>query len=300
MVKTQWHFNNFSMRNKRLIETVPLAYDIYSSKQKAKSSPIIFLHGLLGNKLNNRSASRKLSKNLQKDVYCLDLRNHGSSPHVQRCDYPAMAADVEKFCIDHQLHHPILMGHSMGAKVAMSLALYQPELPSMVISIDNVPKPNENLAAVREFTKFEEYVEKLSEIEKLNMKSIKQADEALSSIEPDSLVRKFLLSNLKKDHSHHLHSRIPLDTISDSMEDISDFPVPASCTFAGPTLFIKGSRSPFFPDSEVGSVYSHFPNAQVETLDSGHWIVTEQPSQFVALVTDWISAHAPEKTAPDA
>lgn len=288
------------MRTQRLIHTVPLAYDLYACKKKATSPTIIFLHGLLGNKLNNRSASRKLSKNLHRDIYCLDLRNHGSSPHLDRNDYPAMAADVERFCIDRNLTQPILMGHSMGAKVAMYLALERPNLPSMVISIDNVPQPNENLAAVREFARFEEYLDKLSIIDNSNMKSLKQADAALSSIEPDSLVRKFILSNLEKDHSHHLHCRIPLKTISSSIDDIQDFPVAVNSQFTGPTLFIKGSRSPFFPDSEVGSVYSHFPKAQVQTLESGHWIVTEQPSQFVALVTDWISAHAPEKPAPDA
>ncbi|CDK28973.1 unnamed protein product [Kuraishia capsulata CBS 1993] len=284
------------------IQTVPLEFDKYEPPLRDPSAPpIVFLHGLYGHKTNNRTASRKLAKILGNDVYCLDLRNHGISPHTKRHDYPAMAADVERFCEEHGLEKAIMMGHSMGAKCAMAVALRRPDLTSMLISIDNVPCRNDR--AEREFMDFSEYAQILDYITTRTtpfaFTTIKQADDELAKYESNALVRKFLLSNIIRDqhvlqthpndpHALVLKSKIPLDTIYDHMVDIRGWPFSDDDTFEKRSLFIKADHSPFVSEEEIPMIKQHFPNYDFVSMNSGHWVVTEKPDEFVHVVSTWI------------
>jgi len=100
---------------KRLFNTIALAYHKVEASGKAntKHSPICVLHGLFGSKQNYKTVSKVLARDTHRDVYSIDLRNHGESEHVEPHSYKAMAADVERFIEDHRLHQPVLLGHSM-------------------------------------------------------------------------------------------------------------------------------------------------------------------------------------------
>ena len=100
--------------------------------------PLVILHGFLGSSDNWRSMSRRLSSHFT--VYCLDLRNHGQSPHSDAMDYPIMAADLREFVEEQSLAQVFLLGHSMGGKVAMQFAGQYPERVDKLVVVDIAPK----------------------------------------------------------------------------------------------------------------------------------------------------------------
>ncbi|ODV96222.1 hypothetical protein PACTADRAFT_23285, partial [Pachysolen tannophilus NRRL Y-2460] len=288
------------------IDTVPLAYDLYeptsSFSSSFNNSPIIFLHGLFGNKLNNRASSRQLSKLLNKSVYALDLRNHGLSPHANRNDTPSLAADVENFIIENKLNKPIVIGHSMGAKAAMAISLRRPNLLSQVISVDNVPAINTK--TIDEFEKFAKYIHQLkkitTQITPKPVESLEEADHVLSSVESDRLIRQFVLTNIKRDYSKKnightplvLHSRIPLEIILKNLENIRSWEFDSKkSTWNGPTLLVRGLKSKFVPNEDLPKMKQFFPNYDLASIDSGHWIISEKHQEFINVVGKWIKEH---------
>ncbi|PFH54957.1 hypothetical protein XA68_11366 [Ophiocordyceps unilateralis] len=122
------------------LTTLGLAYDLHEPTNTSHNQPpIIFLHGLFGSKRNNQSICKVLSRDLNTRVYALDLRNHGDSFHHQDHDYSVMAEDVSTFINDHGLRDATVIGHSMGAKTAMTLALREPDLKNSAIIYVFVP-----------------------------------------------------------------------------------------------------------------------------------------------------------------
>lgn len=276
------------------LETVPLAFDKHPAPADVtKKAPIVFCHGLFGNKLNNRSVSRELAKLLHRDVYCVDLRNHGDSPHIARHDYPSLAADVERFCHDHNLQKPILIGHSMGAKTVMGAALRRPELPSLVISVDNAPM--DNTGGSTGFNVFGVYIRELIKIvnqTKPVIKSLKEADLVMAKVEKSLPVRQFLLSNLKRRQNVEegepiFTSRVPFEIIGKNLDNISGFPY-NGVRWTGPSLFVRGDMSKYVPDDVFDKISTFFPRFEVKDVHAGHWLISENPKEFVKTVTEWI------------
>ena len=145
--QTNTTYNSYEQANTELmtddIPTVNLAFDRLKAPNKMglNANPLVILHGFFGNKSNNRTLGKGLNEKLNRDVYLLDLRNHGRSPHIERHDYASMAHDVEKF-IQTKINKekkPIIIGHSMGAKVGMSVVLRKPDLCSMLVNMENAP-----------------------------------------------------------------------------------------------------------------------------------------------------------------
>ncbi|KAG7814273.1 hypothetical protein KL921_000547 [Ogataea angusta] len=269
------------------ITSVELAYERYSPRSPTTNNPIIFLHGLFGSKTNNRTVSKQLVNTLDRDVYCLDLRNHGDSPHSERHDYPSLAADVERFVEDHDLIDPILIGHSMGAKTAMAVCLRRPELCSMLVSIDNAPV--DFTAGGTGFSKFGIYIKQLKKIQgDPSLKSLKDCDNILAQVESNPAVRQFLLTNIKRS-VNQFTSRVPLDILAKSLDNISGWPFNYEISrWTRPALFIRGKQSPYIADEYLASVGLFFPNFVVKDVDAGHWLISEKPKEFVSLVTNWV------------
>ncbi|RYP57438.1 hypothetical protein DL770_010670 [Monosporascus sp. CRB-9-2] len=162
--------------------TLPLAYDHHAppgSDRYPQDAPIIFMHGLFGSKKNNRTVSKVLARDLKRHVFALDLRNHGESPHAPRHDYTAMAEDVAGFIHHHGLKDSSLIGHSMGAKTAMTLALSQPHLVGNLVSVDNAPVD----ATLN--SSFAKYIQGMRKIEESGVTRQRDADNILQEFEPD-------------------------------------------------------------------------------------------------------------------
>ncbi|SCU90656.1 LANO_0D09516g1_1 [Lachancea nothofagi CBS 11611] len=282
------------------IPRVKLAYEVVTEHSSTyfPKAPVIILHGLFGNRANNRTIARLLNERLERDVYLPDLRNHGLSPHIGRHDYPAMAADVEQFIQDqHFEHDPIIVGHSMGAKVAMSVVLRKPELCSMLVSIDNAP------VATMPTMSFPRYVKKLLEIiENPAIRSFADADKSLCDIEASPVVRQFLLTILQrvKDDSgaspsgYRFKSRIPLGILNDAIVkgNIANWEFnPWVHRFTSPALFIRGTKSHYVSDECLHDVSRFFPRFEVRDIDATHWVNTEKPKECSDLIADFVERH---------
>ncbi|EZF34310.1 hypothetical protein H109_01255 [Trichophyton interdigitale MR816] len=261
---------------------VPLAYTLHKprgSTHHAGRPPIVFMHGLFGSRKNNRSMSKVLAADLGTPVYAVDLRNHGDSLHHPKHDYSELALDVEHFIHQHSLRDPILIGHSMGAKTALTLALRFPSLVSSVIAIDNGPI---RLPLTDDFPR---YIRGMRHIQSqaTPVSSLSEADALLSQFEPDPAIRLFLLTNLtRKSGQDHLHFRVPLDILSSSLDALGDFPYtdPRKNRFEKPALIVRATRSHYLPDHSKELMHEFFPNLKMVDFDCGHWVITEKPHEF--------------------
>ncbi|KAI2473779.1 alpha/beta-hydrolase [Annulohypoxylon bovei var. microspora] len=275
--------------------TVPLAYDHHEpprGDQHRQDAPIIVMHGLFGSKKNNRSVSRALARDLKRHVYTVDLRNHGESPHAPQHNYVAMASDVERFIQDHGLREPTLIGHSMGAKTAMTLALENPSLIANLVAVDNAP------VDVALHGTFARYIEGMRRIEAANVTRQADADAILKDYEEDLAIRHFLLGNLYRP----LHSssssgpspqkfRVPLDIIGKSLGHLGDFPFkdPEAARFEKPALFVRGTKSTYVPDEVVPLIGQFFPRFQLVDIEAGHWVISEKPEEFLRAVIEFLT-----------
>ncbi|KJZ71026.1 hypothetical protein HIM_09580 [Hirsutella minnesotensis 3608] len=241
--------------------------------------PIIFLHGLFGSKKNNRGISKALARDLSTPVYALDLRNHGESPHNPRHDYASMAEDVAGFIQDQGLRDVTVIGHSMGAKTAMMLALSRPEMVANLVSVDNAPV---SATLNRDFAK---YIKGMEKVQAANVTRQAEADEIMREFEP------FLLGNLfRPSGAKTQRFRLPLDILDAALPDLGGFPTTNAEKnyFHKPALFIRGSKSEYVPDKVLPAINTMFPRYQLATIEAGHWLISEQPEAFRTVVVDFL------------
>ncbi|KAG5715350.1 Abhydrolase domain-containing protein C22H12.03, partial [Termitomyces sp. T112] len=213
----------------------------------AKEGALVILHGLFGSKRNFTSLAKQLMKDLNIPIYSLDLRNQGTSPHSEPMTYSAMADDVLHFIKAHSLSNVTLLGHSMGGKAAMSVALHpflsdarNTQVLSKLIVVDVAPTRAELSP------EFKGYVAAMQKIERLKLRTRKEALEVLEEYEPDMTVRQFLLTNLNPltQSEPFATFRVPLNTLGAAIPEIGSFPyAPGERQWTGPSLFIKGSQS---------------------------------------------------------
>ncbi|KAK6534657.1 hypothetical protein TWF281_005963 [Arthrobotrys megalospora] len=242
-----------------------------------KHEPIIFMHGLFGSKTNNRGISKMLTKELNRSIYALDLRNHGESPHISPHTYAAMAEDVEGFIKDHKLKNPTLIGHSMGAKVAMSVALRSPSLIQDIIAVDNAPV---NAQLGRQFA---QYLQAMNRIENTAIINMKEADEILAAYEPAVEIRQFLFTNLLKPTKDNdkFRWRIPIKILGGALDEMAAFPfTPGEKVFTKPALFVRGTTSKYVADETIPLIGEFFPRFQLKDVEAGHWVISENPEGF--------------------
>lgn len=281
------------------IPTVSLSFDKHEPAQTPayEKSPIVFLHGLFGSKANTRSVAKSVARTMGRNVYCLDLRNFGMSPHDLRLDYPALAADVEHFLEEQSFKEkPILVGHSMGAKTVMALALRRPDLPKMIVSVDNAP-----VCLSASNGPFGKYIRQLRyALEDKKFVSIKDVDAELAKVEPVKEVRQFLLTNVNRGAKEEpCSSKIPLDIIAKAVSagNIASWPYDSNVVrwSRGPALFIRGTKSTYVPDEVIPDIGNYFPQFEIKDIDAGHWVISEKPNEFMEVLQDFIERKEDEE-----
>ncbi|EAS30866.3 alpha/beta hydrolase [Coccidioides immitis RS] len=268
-----------------------LAYNLHRARDSQnatsapKKTPIVFMHGLFGSKQNNRSVSKALADKLNTDIYAIDLRNHGDSPHHPEHNYSVMANDVEEFIHENDLEKPVLIGHSMGAKTAMTIALRHPNLVGGVISVDNAPV---RAPLSKDFAK---YIRAMKEIEAAKVTKQKDADAILQPYEDSIAIRSFLLTNLIRcKETNTLKFRIPIHILGDKLDNMADFPFTpeeSPAKFEGPALFIRGTKSHYVKDSSLSVIKLLFPAFRLQDIDAGHWVISEKPHEFQESVVEF-------------
>lgn len=239
---------------------------------------MIILHGIFGSSDNWLTQAKLFSAHYR--VFLIDQRNHGQSPHDDAFDYPVMVADLLEFIDTHQLENPIIIGHSMGGKVAMNFAVAYPDKLEKLIVVDIAPRPY-NL---------EHYViiDGLKAVPILQLASRNDADAALVPYVPEPDVRQFLLKNLQRKAEGGFSWKINLPVIDKNLSNIG-LDLQFEGTFEKPTLFIRGGKSKYVRDKDMARILEVFPMAIMETLDTGHWVQAEKPKEFVEVVERWLS-----------
>jgi pimeloyl-ACP methyl ester carboxylesterase len=240
------------------------------SETVGSGPPLVLLHGFLGSSDNWRSMSRRLASHYR--VFALDLRNHGRSPHSEIFDYDVMAADVREFVAQRRLPRILLLGHSMGGKVAMQYAVEYSATVDKLVVVEIAPKPYE--PAQRDL------LSALRGLDLSRYKSFSEVDAALASKIPDGSVRRFLLKNLARSDMGRLSWRIHLEALDRNYSRLGRGIAPDR-RFHKPTLFIRGGRSNYIEATDGPAIREIFPQAVIATIaEAGHWVHTDCPSEF--------------------
>jgi esterase len=237
--------------------------------------PVLILHGLLGSARNWASFARQIGATRR--VFALDLRNHGASPWADRMSYDEMAEDVRAFMARQRLPAAAVIGHSMGGKVAMLLALAHGAQVLRLVVVDVAP------VAYRR--SFNAYVEAMRGLDLSRIARRPEADALLAEQIDDPGVRGFLLQNLVSAEAG-LAWRVPLQALADNMPELVGFPEPREGEqYDGPTLFVTGGRSDYLRLEHHAKIRRLFPNAQFVTIpEAGHWVQAEAPGKFLEAV----------------
>ncbi len=244
-------------------------------------APVVILHGLYGAKRNWGSIAARLAA--RRCVLTVDLRNHGESPWDARHDYPAVAADVARL-IETRLGRPAdVLGHSMGGKAAMVLALSRPELVSRLVVVDIAPAPSPGTAAVAP------RVLRAVPLARLTRRT--EVEEALAATIPDPAVRAFLAANVRFGPDG-LTWTINLEALDRHFAEILSFPeIAAGVAFTKPALFIAGGSSDYLRPEHRPAIERLFPGAVMETIaGAGHWVHAEAPAAFLEVVERFLDA----------
>jgi len=256
--------------------TVPL--DL-AFTETGSGPPLLILPGLFGSKRNWTSIARQLAE--QNRVFTLDLRNHGESPWDSLHDYPSMAGDVAAFLEAHAISTATVLGHSMGGKVAMTLAVTQPDLVGKLIVVDIAPAPS--AANTRQV------LQAMLDVPLQEVTTRSQVKEAMAQAVPSSGVRDFLALNLTSGPDG-LRWGINLEALDRNFESILGFPkFPAGSVYPNPTLFLGGGRSPYIRPEHHAEIRRLFPAATIEMIPAaGHWVHAEAPQAFVEIVSRFL------------
>jgi pimeloyl-ACP methyl ester carboxylesterase len=256
--------------------TLELAYDAFG----ASGPPVVILHGLLGAARNWASIAKEIGASHR--VFALDLRNHGRSPWAATMSFDEMAGDVAGLIERDALGAVMLIGHSLGGKVAMRLALTRPELIARLFVVDVAP-----VAYAHTFGPF---VEAMSQVDLAAVHRRGDADHQLHGAVPDAVLRNFLLQNLIKTDAGFAW-RVNLAALAANMDELLGFPSPAEgVAYGGPTLFLAGGRSHYIRPEHRELIERLFPKAEHAVIaGAGHWPHVERPTEFLAHVRRFLA-----------
>jgi len=270
--------------NRQLPEAVRLAFT-----RLGEGPPLLFLHGFLGSGRNWKGVARGLADRFA--CYLVDLRNHGASPWCEPMNYEAMAADVLRLMDEEGLTEAAILGHSMGGKAAMTLALTACERVAALIVVDIAP-----VAYRREL---EPLLDALLAIDPARYRSRGEVDAALRAAIPEESLRGFLLQNLEATEEG-LRWRSNLAVLRRWLPAITGFPEwlrGRSCD--SPTLFLRGQRSVYVEDAHLPRIREFFPKARIVTVaGAGHWPQVEKPGETLQALQAFLTGAVADRRLP--
>ena len=245
------------------------------SESEGAGDPVVILHGLMGSCENWRGVRAALADRYR--VVCLDLPNHGRSPHAVRVELRGMGDDVietlHALGIDGRVY---VIGHSMGGKVAMQMASDHADRLRGLVVVDISPRA---IQPVHLFV-----LRACQQIDLAAAARRSELDAALAQFIPLQATRDFLLKNVAHDSEGRFVWRVPLQYLIDNYRVVSDAP-PLRVPYAGPALFVAGETSPFRLRNDEELIRGWFPAARFATIPgAGHLVHTDRPEAFVAEV----------------
>jgi pimeloyl-ACP methyl ester carboxylesterase len=245
---------------------------ILHATESGNGPPVVLLHGLFGAARNFGAVQRALAPRFR--VVALDMRNHGDSPHEPDMRYPTQAKDVRETLQSLSIKQAAIIGHSMGGKAAMALALQHPEQVSRLLVSDIAPVVYQHGNTA--------IADAMAAIELTPSLTRPQADAALAETVPRPDIRAFLLQNLR--FGSKPHWRIGLAEIAAAVPDLEGW-VDLPGTYTGPSLFVTGANSDYVLPEHRPVIRGMFPAARfVAVKNAGHWVHADNPSGFLSVV----------------
>lgn len=259
---------------------VRLAHLDHAPQESETEPPLVVAHGLFGSARNFNTLGRRWSA--RRRVVLVDMRNHGQSPWADEMDYAAQAGDLADVVERLAGGRALVLGHSMGGKAAMALALTRPELVAGLIVADIAPIPYAHTHLP--------YVQAMRAVDPGQVRRRSDADPMLSDAVPDPMLRVFLLQNLVVEDGT-ARWRINLEAIERDMPTLTGWPADwPRDRFDGPALFLRGGASDYVPAESNAKIAELFPAAEIEAIEgAGHWLHAEKPAEFAAAVERWLS-----------
>ena len=248
-----------------------------SFRETGSGQPLIILHGLFGSAINWRRIGDTLKSHWR--VVMPDLPNHGNSPWSDDMSYPAQAQILKNFIVRHDLSNPVIVGHSMGGKVAMALALSGQCLINRLVIVDIAPVsyPHSHL----------ELIQAMRALPLAQISTRHDADQFLAPAIPASGLRQFLLQNLIIE-SRQARWRINLPIIEQQMTLLTGFPFNEE-NFDVPTLFLHGSKSDYLSAADLPIIKKFFPQAVTQSIDdASHWLHVERPTEVARAIQGFL------------
>ncbi len=242
------------------------------------------MHGLYGMSDNWLSIARLLADSYT--VWIPDLRNHGRSPHYESHTYEELASDIFSFIHEHRIENPIVLGHSMGGKAAMKLAMFYPEVCSQLIVADIAPV---NYSAYQQHeTRFHQHI--IHSLLSLPIETIQTREEAekwLSAHLSNATLRAFLLKNLQRNEHKKFYWMLNLPVLQSFLPHIIDgFDHWESYRFPDINItFLRGEHSGYISEENIQAIKKIYPKANITTIpSSSHWLHADNPQVFVSEV----------------
>ena len=253
--------------------------DLLYAKIEGSGKPLLVLHGFLGMSDNWKTLGAKYAES-GFAAHLLDLRNHGRSFHSDVFNYQVMADDVVAYCKANNLDRVDVIGHSMGGKVAMNLAVMYPELVDKLIVADISPKyyPPHH----------QDVMAALNAVDFSTNPSRNEVQETIEKHVTEPGVVQFLMKNVHRVTSQQLGFRFNLDAFNNHEEAIGEA-LKDSDVFNGSVLFLRGSNSNYITEADADLIKKHFPNAVIQTVsNAGHWLHADNPTEFFEKSIDFL------------
>ncbi len=258
-----------------------------NNRISGEGDPLILLHGLFGSLENLGGIARRLEDGWQ--IHGLDQRNHGASPHTDTMDYPVMAADVIAYMDARGLEQATLLGHSMGGKTAMQVALSYPDRVKALIVAD--------IAPVTYKARHDAVLDGMKNLDLKGVNTRQDADKRLAEFVEIPGVRQFLLKNLERvpaeqatDAAQSFRWRLNLPVIDACYQNLAAAPE-GNSPYQGPVLFLKGADSAYIQDKHQGAILKLFPAAELKIIEgTGHWLHAEKADTFAKLCRSFLES----------
>lgn len=240
---------------------------------RGEGKPVLVLHGLFGSNDNQGGIARALAPDYK--VYGLDLRNHGKSPHTDVMGYDLMAQDVLRMMDKEGIDQAYFVGHSMGGKTSMQLALNYPDRVGKLCVLDIAP-----VAYDHHHTAIMQGMRAASNEKPSTRKGV---IEVLSQYESEPTIQSFLATNWRRDKDGQFDLRLNLDVLEQDYHKI--IAGNTGGPYLGETLFIRGSNSNYITSAYKDQILNLFPKATVRTVEgAGHWLHAEKPDMVQRIV----------------
>jgi esterase len=247
-------------------------------KEFGQGQPVIILHGLFGMLDNWQTIGRQLGDSF--NVYIIDQRNHGKSPHAEAFSYPILADDLQHFMESNWIYQAHIIGHSMGGKTAMQFAMQYPDMVKSLHVIDIAPK---------KYTGGHELIiDTLNAIDLTKIQDRKEAETFMLQRIPDFGTRQFLLKNLTRNEINgNFEWKMNLAVLQREYDNILDNITEG--VFEGETHFYRGANSDYIQAGDIEAMKQKFPTMTVDTIENaGHWVHAEQPKALYQLLQHYL------------